>query len=661
MDKKTILGIVVVAVLFLGFAYVNTKQQEKYQQEMAAWQAYQDSVAAASRPAVPAADSVAGGAAESAVAASGETAAPEAEADLAQTVRQRRIAAMGEYLTAAQEAEPEEFTVENEVMTVRFSTRGGQITGVTLKDYTKYAPRGQRDQLIELMDPASARFDMSFYVKNGLNNVKVNTMDYVFRAEPVETAGDARRVTMRLAVAENAWLEYEYLIYNKQAPERDYLVDFNVRLVNMAPQMANQTSIGIDWSNVSYQNEKGFQNENMYTTLAYRFPGESSIEELGMSDGAKSKSVSTAVNWVAFKQQFFSSVFIAPQNVSSANMAFDTAAPGSELLKSFSVQMAVPYSAQVEGYDFAFYFGPNKYAILKKVTDNNGADLHMERLIPLGWGIFGWVNRWCVIPVFDFLRNYIASFGIIILILVILVKLVISPLTYKSYVSMAKMRLIKPQVDELNKKYPKKEDAMKKQQATMELYKKAGINPMGGCIPMLIQMPILIAMFRFFPASIELREQPFLWADDLSSYDSIVNLPFSIPFYGDHVSLFALLMAVSLFGYSYFNYQQTASSQPQMAGMKFMMVYMMPVFMLCWFNDYSSGLCYYYLLFNLLTIAQTFLIRRMVDDGKIHAVMEANANKAKNKKKSKFQLRYEELMRQQEAQSRSGKKGTKRK
>lgn len=656
MDKKTILGIVVVAVLFLGFAYVNTKQQEKYQQEMAAWQAYQDSVAAASRPAVPAADSAAGGAAESAVAASGETAAPEAEADLAQTVRQRRIAAMGEYLTAAQEAEPEEFTVENEVMTVRFSTRGGQITGVTLKDYTKYAPRGQRDQLIELMDPASARFDMSFYVKNGLNNVKVNTMDYVFRAEPVETAGDARRVTMRLAVAENAWLEYEYLIYNKQAPERDYLVDFNVRLVNMAPQMANQTSIGIDWSNVSYQNEKGFQNENMYTTLAYRFPGESSIEELGMSDGAKSKSVSTAVNWVAFKQQFFSSVFIAPQNVSSANMAFDTAAPGSELLKSFSVQMAVPYSAQVEGYDFAFYFGPNKYAILKKVTDNNGADLHMERLIPLGWGIFGWVNRWCVIPVFDFLRNYIGSFGIIILILVILVKLVISPLTYKSYVSMAKMRLIKPQVDEFNKKYPKKEDAMKKQQATMELYKKAGINPMGGCIPMLIQLPILIAMFRFFPASIELREQPFLWADDLSSYDSIVNLPFSIPFYGDHVSLFALLMAVSLFGYSYFNYQQTASSQPQMAGMKFMMVYMMPIMMLLWFNSYSSGLCYYYLLSNLFTIGQTLVIRRIVDDEKIHAVMQANAARKSKGKKSKFQQRYEELMRQQEAQQRAKRK-----
>ena len=648
MDKKTILGIVVVAALFLGFAYFNTKQQEKYQQEMAAYQAYQDSVAAATRPVVPVADSTAVAVSSAVV--------PEAEANAADAVRRQQVAALGEYLAGARDAEAEEFTVENDVMIVTFSTRGGRITGVTLKDYTKYAPRGKRDQLIELMDPASARFDLSFYVKNGLNNVKVNTMDYVFRAQPEQVEGDARRVVMRLPVAADAWLEYEYLIYNKQVPERDYLVDFNVRLVNMAPQMANQASIGIDWSNNSYQNEKGFQNENMYTTISYRFPGESSIEDLGMSEKSKSKSISTSVNWVAFKQQFFSSAFIAPQNVTNANLAFDTAAPGSELLKSFSAQMTVPYTVQTEGYDFAFYFGPNKYAILKKVTAADGEELHMERLIPLGWGIFGWVNRWCVIPVFDFLRNYIASFGIIILILVILVKLVISPLTYKSYVSMAKMRLIKPQVDELNKKYPKKEDAMKKQQATMELYKKAGINPMGGCIPMLIQMPILIAMFRFFPASIELREQPFLWADDLSSYDSIVNLPFSIPFYGDHVSLFALLMAVSLFGYSYSNYQQTASSQPQMAGMKFMMVYMMPIMMLLWFNSYSSGLCYYYLLSNLFTIGQTLLIRRMVDDDKIHAVMQANAAKRSKGKKSKFQQRYEELLRQQEAQQRTKRK-----
>ena len=615
MDKKSIIGIAVVAVLFLGFAYFNSQQQKEYLEQKAAYEAYVDSVAAAARAAAPVADSLASGNGVQA-----EVAAAEAAA----AVRERQVETLGESLTAAREAEAEEFIVENDVMAVLFSTRGGQIKGVTLKDYTQYGPRGKRDRKIEMMDPATARFGLSFYLKNGLKNVPVNTLDYVFTARPVVGEADgAKSVVMRLPVAEGAYLEYRYLIYDTEAPERDYLVDFDVRLVNMAPEMANQTQIQIDWANTTFQNEKGFQNENMYTTLSYRFPDETSIEELGMSEGAKSKNISTQVNWVAFKQQFFSSVFIAPDNVSYANLAFDTAAPESSLLKTFTAQMGVPYTPQTEGYDFAFYFGPNKYSILKKIGEPGGADIYLERLVPLGWGIFGWVNRWCVIPVFDFLRNYIGSFGIIIFILVLLVKLVISPLTYKSYVSMAKMRLVKPQIDELAKKYPKPEDAMKKQQATMELYKKAGINPMGGCIPMLIQMPIL---------------------------------PFSIPFYGDHVSLFALLMAVSLFGYSWFNYQQTASSQPQMAGMKFMMVYMMPIMMLFWFNSYSSGLCYYYLLSNIFTIGQTLVIRRMVDDNKIHAIMQANAAKKSKGKKSKFQQRYEELMRQQEAQQRAKRK-----
>ena len=647
MDKKSIIGIAVVALLFFGFAYLNTQEQKKYQEEMAAWQAYQDSVALATRPVVPAADSVA-------LTAGGQD--PEQAAEAA---RERRVAALGEYLAAARDGEEREFVVENDVMAVTFSTRGGQIRDVLLKDYTKYAPRGERNIPVSLMDPATARFDLSFFVKNGLNNVKVNTMEYVFTPSAVETTADgARAVRMRLPISETAALEYEYLIYDTKTPARDYLVDFDVRLVNMAAEMANQTSIGIDWSNTSYQNERGFKNENMYTTVAYRFPGESSIEELSMSDEERSKEITTSVNWVAFKQHYFSSVFIAPQNLSYADVGFTTAQPGSGYIKDFSARMTVPYTAQTTGYDFAFYFGPNEYSILKKVGDTDAADgdLYLERLIPLGWGIFGWINRWCVIPVFDLLRNYIPSFGIIILILAVLVRLVISPLTYKSYVSMAKMRLIKPQVDELAKKYPKQEDAMKRQQATMELYKKAGINPMGGCIPMLIQMPILIAMFRFFPASIELRGQSFLWAGDLSSYDSVLNLPFSIPFYGDHVSLFALLMALSTFGYSYYSYQQTASSQPQMAGMKFMMLYLMPLMLLFWFNDYSSGLCYYYLLSNLLTIGQTLIIRRMVDDTKIQAIMQANAARKSNGKKSKFQQRYEELLRQQEAQQRAKRK-----
>jgi YidC/Oxa1 family membrane protein insertase len=641
MDKKSLLGIAVIAVLFLGFAYFSGKEQEQYQKELAAYEAYQDSLAAAARAEQPV----------------GQVVADSLATVDTLALRERQVARLGEYLAAARQGEERIITLENDVMTVRFSTRGGQVAGVMLKDYTRYAPRGERNELVELFDPSTASFDLSFYVRNGLNNVEVNTMDYLFEAQPVVRTDDgAQLLTMRLAVAADAWLQYEYRIYDVQTPERDYLVDFDVRLVNMAPQMANQTSIGITWSNSSYQNEKGFKNENMYTTLSYRFPGESSIEDLGMSEKDKSKKVSTAVNWVAFKQQYFSSVFIAPENLSYAEMSFDTAEEGSELLKDFSLQTAVPYTPQTEGYDFSFYFGPNKYAILKKVADAEGESLHLERLIPLGWGIFGWVNRWCVIPVFDFLRNYIPNFGIIILILAVLIKLVISPLTYKSYVSTAKMRVIKPEVDELAKKYPKQEDAMKRQQATMELYRKAGINPMGGCIPMLIQLPILVAMFRFFPASIELRGQSFLWADDLSSYDSVLNLPFSIPFYGDHVSLFALLMAVALFVFSYVNYQQTASSQPQMAGMKFMMVYLMPVMMLLWFNSYASGLCFYYFLSNLITIGQTFFIRRMIDDEKIHAIMKANAAKHNNGKKSRFQQRYEELLRQQEAQQRAKRK-----
>ncbi|WP_302380197.1 membrane protein insertase YidC [uncultured Alistipes sp.] len=654
MDKKSIIGIAVVAVLFLGFAYLNTKEQKKYEQEMAAWQATQDSLAAVNRAAAVAADTTA------VIDPTDSVAVAEAAA----AVRERQVETLGEYLAAAREAAPEEFTVENDVMSVRFSTRGGQVTGVTLKDYRKYAPRKEEGRPVEMMDPETAQFGMTFNVRNGLNNVDVNTLDYVFEADPVTTTPDgAQLVVMRLPVAADASLEYRYLIYDTASPERDYLVDFDVRLVNMAAEMANQTQIRLDWAASTYQNEKGFKNENMYTTVAYRFPGDSSVEELSMREEERSKEVTTSVNWVAFKQQFFSSVFIAPENVSYANMGFTTAQPGSGYVKNFRAQMTVPYTADTEGYDFAFYYGPNKYSILKKVTATEGDDLYMERLIliPLGWGIFGWgifgwVNRWFVIPVFDFLRNYIPSFGIVILILAVLIRLIISPLTYKSYVSMAKMRLIKPQVDELAKKYPKQEDAMKRQQATMELYKKAGINPMGGCIPLLIQMPILIAVFRFFPASIELRDQPFLWADDLSSYDSILNLPFSIPFYGDHISLFALLMAASMFFYSYYNYQQTASTQTQMPGMKFMMVYLMPVMLLLWFNSYASGLCYYYLLSNLLTIGQTLVIRRMVDDSKIQAIMQANAARKSNGKKSKFQQRYEELMRQQEAAQRAKKK-----
>lgn len=637
MDKQTITGIVLMALIFLGFTMYNSKQQEKWQAEQARLEveaARADSIYRAEHPelAEPATETLAEG-------------RPIDSLNL----RSAEVAYYGEQLASALAAPTESYTLENDFLKLTFSNLGAQLTQVELKEYTKYAPtQEERTEPIHMFDPKFSNFDMQFYVKNGYKSVPINTAEFVFTALPVVEREEARELAFRLAVSESAAVDFVYTLYQTTSPERDYLVDFDVRLENMAPVMANQTSLAINWTARSYQNEKGFKNENMYTTVAYRFPGEASIEELGMSEEKKSEEESTQVNWVAFKQQFFSSVMVAYDHFSNAEMGFTTEQPGSGYVKQFSMEATVPYTAQTEALKFGFYYGPNKYAILKKVVDPAGEELHLERMIPLGWGIFGWVNRWFVIPVFDLLRNFNLNFGIIILILAVLVKVIIFPMTYKSYVSMAKMRIIKPEIDLLAQKYPKQEDAMKRQQATMELYKKAGINPMGGCIPMLIQMPIIIAMFRFFPASIELRGQHFLWADDLSSYDSIVDLPFSIPFYGDHVSLFALLMTAALFIFSWINYQQTASSQPQMPGMKFMMLYMMPLMMLFWFNDYASGLCFYYFLANLITIAQTILIRRFVDDSKIQAIMAANAVKRSKQKKSKFQQRYEELMRQQE-------------
>ncbi len=644
MSKNSIIGFVVVGVLFLAFAIFNSNQQKKYEAEVARYQAYQDSVAAANRPTTP----------EFALdMESTDSLSAETLADSMLTLQSLRI---GAELAAAQVAEASTFEVENDLFTVTFSTLGGQITGVTLKDYEKYAPKGEESTPIQLFAPESANFGMSFYITNNTRNIPVHTMEYVFQSEVKDGAEGAKSITMRLGVSQGAWLEYEYTIYNSLAPERDYLIDYNVRFVNMAPIMAQQKSINIDWSNTSYQNEKGFSNENRYTTIAYRLPGEESIEELGMSEEGKDEVAEEPVNWVAFKQQFFSSIIVAHDNFTTANMEYTTDQPESEFIKNFSAQLTVPYSPQQEEYKFSLYFGPNKYSTLKKVVGANQETLSFERLIPLGW--MGFVNRWVVIPVFDFLSKFISSYGLIILILTVLVKLVISPLTYKSYVSMAKMRLLKPQIDALNVKFPKKEDALKRQQATMDIYKKTGVNPAGGCIPMLMQLPIVISLFYFFPASIELRDQPFLWADDLSSYDSILNLPFSIPFYGDHVSLFTLLMAGSLFAVSYISSQQT-SSQPQMAGMKFMTLYMMPVMMLFWFNGNSSGLSYYYFLANIITVGQTLVIRRMIDDTKIQAIMNANASKKSNGKKSKFQARYEELLQQQQQQQQAKNKGKK--
>ena len=621
-NKQSIIGFILIGLVFFGYMLYNNYQMEKYNDQLALEQAV---------------ESVATEASEQLAAVPSDTAV--------QVVAEPKLVENPLIIDAP---EQQEVVLENDYLSITLSSVGGQIVDATLKQHTKFAPKDERTELVKLFEPQSASFDMTFYVKDGLKNVKVESAEHNFTVLPTVITENSQSVTLRLPFKDGASLDFIYTLYNQGDESRDYLVDFDVQFVGLAPLMASQTSVGIDWSNRSYQNERSYKNENMYTSLYYRHPAETGIEDLGVSEGNKSKSVSTSIDWVAFKQQYFTSAII-PQSVefSYADLAYQTLPEKSGYIKEYSMAAAVPYTPQTEGYKFNFYLGPNKFPVLKKLVDAEGNELSLERIIPLGWIFSTYVSRWIVIPLFTFLSKYIESFGLIILILTIIIKLLISPLTYKSYLSTAKMRAVRPELEAINAKYPRQEDAAKKQQATMELYNKAGISPMSGCLPMLIQMPILIAMFRFFPASIELRGKSFLWSDDLSSYDSIVDLPFNIPFYGDHISLFCLLMSIVMFAYSYMNYKQTAASQPQMAGMKFMTVYMMPIMMLFWFNSYSSGLCYYYLLSNIITMLMMFGIRALVDDEKVRASINSKMANTKGKK-SRFQQRYEELLRQQE-------------
>lgn len=611
MNKNTLIGLLVIGVILFGFSWYNNKQYTEKLRE----QQRQDSIALANAPALPSVvDTLAAG--QSGALTPADSSAQAAAPSLLGSVYDAQLKGTEEF-----------HTLENELFRITFSNKGGRIAAVELKDYKKY----NGDPLM-LFTETGSRFNLNLFAPE-----QINTADFYFTKQAVSDTS----IAYRLYADSTSYLEYRYAI----RPD-NYMMGMKVDLSHFKGKIApNQPDVQVGWNIVAPQQEKGFDNENNYTTIAYKYPGETSIEELGMSTGLKEEDVTTKVQWVAFKQQFFSSIVVAQDNFSSADLKFNTFKPTDSNIKDFSASLVLPYTPATAEYNLQFYFGPNKFSVLKKYDD-----LEFQKLVPLGWWIIGWINRYVVIPVFDFLGSYIANFGIVILILTVLIKLLIFPLTYKSYLSTAKMRLLKPDIDKLNEKYPKKEDAMKKQQAMMQLYKAAGVNPMGGCLPLLIQFPILIAMFRFFPASIELRGKSFLWADDLSSYDSIWTFPdgFSIPFYGDHISLFALLMALSLYIVSKINYSQSAGmSNQQMPGMKFMMLYLMPILLLVWFNNYSAGLCYYYLLANIITIGQTYAFRSMVDDKKLHAQMMENTKKPV--KKSKWQMRLEEMQRQQEA------------
>jgi len=515
-------------------------------------------------------------------------------------------------------------TLENNKIELKISPRGGRVFSARIKDFRTH------DSLpLILFSGDSTVFGFNFYTTD---NKAVQTSDLYFtpvsESRSVSVTSDPGSVVLRLMAGDERYIEYKYTL----EPGR-YMVDFDVRFKSMEGIIAsNQNSLTFDWRMYLPQQEKGRQNEEYYTTIKYKYY-QDDVEgiRLRQSKDVEKVDLPTKLSWIAFQDQFFSSVLISRDFFLNGTVVSNKIPEPSKYIRYYTAEVGVPFSPDQEtSIGMKLFYGPNHISTLRK------EGLELERLVFLGKNIIGWINRFMIIPVFNWLEKYIASYGLIILILTILIKIVLFPLTFKSYQSTAKMQVLKPMVDEIGKKFPKQEDAMKKQQATMELYKRAGVSPLGGCLPMLLQMPILFAMFRFFPVSIELRQEHFLWATDLSTFDSILDLPFKIPLYGDHVSLFTLLMTASTILTMKMTGSSPGSDQP---GMK-MMMYMMPVMFMFMLNQFSSGLTYYYFLANILTYLQNIISKRFIDADKVLATLEEN--KKKPLKKSKWQQRLEE-------------------
>ena len=617
MNKNSVIGFILIGVILFGFSWYQSRQyrkQAEYQAQLDSLALVQmqeqmraDSIYRAEHPELYAADSL--GTSASAV-APGHTARPIYK---------------DSSLNVASNADASMHVLSNDKVEVTFTTKGAQPYSVMIKDYMTYDSTA-----LYLIKPDMSEYGVTVYARES-----INTKNFVF---DVAESTDSTLV-MRLPFANGGYIEQKYTLQ-----PGSYMVRNELSFVGMEEVIPrNVTMFDIDWSVVIPRLEKGYNNELQYSKLNYRFPDDKKVHDIGRGRDAD-KRLDARVSWFAFQQQFFSAIMRAENDFASTDLKvkfFEEDDPQRDLMAcSASMRCDLDVNSSKVTVPFEFYFGPNDFKTLKSY------DQKYEKIIPLGGWLVGWISRIAIIPCFDFFGKFISSYGIIILLMTILIKLVVSPLTIKSYISSAKMNVIRPEVDKLNEKYPKQEDALKKQQAMMNLYKRAGINPMGGCLPMLLQFPILFAMFRFFPASIELRQQSFLWADDLSAYDSILDLPFRIPLYGDHVSLFALLMAISMFVYSKMTSSQM-SNDPNIAGMKFMSVWLMPIMMLFICNNLSSGLSYYYLLSNLITMLQTWFVRRfVVDEKKIHAQLAATEGKPLPK--SKWQQRLEEAQKMQE-------------
>lgn len=529
-------------------------------------------------------------------------------------------------------------TLENEVVKLKIANKGGYVVEAVLKNFEKF--KKGSGQLVELIKDNNANLNIQLRTND---NRTLNTKDLYF--EPtLSKVGPDQVLSMKLKAGANEYLEYKYVL-----KPNDYMVGFDLRSQGLNKVLNTAKPLDLEWNLKTFRNERSISYENRYAEIYFEYEGDKT-DYVGQGD--QKEETPEQVNFIAYKQHFFSTILLTDAPFENAKLVSENLVKNEDVdttfTKQFKANVPLAFRSGEIDYKMSWYFGPSDYKTLQSYDKN------IEKIIPLGWGIFGWINKWIFIPLFGFLSTTIGlALGIAIIIFTILIKLAMSPITYKSFLSQAKMKVLRPEITELGEKF--KKDPMKKQQETMKLYNKAGVNPMAGCIPALIQLPFMYASFQFFPSAFELRQKSFLWADDLSSFDEIAKLPFRIPLYGDHISLFPILAAIAIFFYMKMTSgdQQMAAPQqegmPDMAKMMKAMIYISPLMMLIFFNSYGAGLSLYNFISNLITIGIMFVIKNyIVDSDKIHAQIQENKLK-EPKKQSKFQRKLQEVMEQQEA------------
>ncbi|SHE30985.1 protein translocase subunit yidC [Bacteroides faecichinchillae] len=606
MDKNTITGLVLIGILLVGFSFFSRPSKE----EIAAQQKYYDSITLVQQQA--------------------EALKAKTEAALAHEKTAVQADSSSLFFNTMHGTDSK-VIIQNNVAQITFSTKGGRVYSAMLKDYMSQ----DKKTPVILFDGDDASMNFNFYNKQGA----IQTKDCYFEAVNKTDSS----VTMRLAADSASYIDFIYTL-----EPNSYLMNFEIKATGMADKLANTNYIDIDWTQRARQLEKGFTYENRLAELTYKVKGDN-VDNLSAAKDDEKNLESIPIDWIAFKNQFFSSVFIADQDFNKVSVKSKMEQQGSGYIKDYSADMSTFFDpAGKQPTEMYFYFGPNHYKTLKALDKGRDEKWELSRLVYLGWPLIRWINQFITINIFDWLSGWGLSMGIVLLILTIMVKVVVYPATWKTYMSSAKMRVLKPKIDEISKKYPKQEDAMKKQQEVMSLYSQYGVSPMGGCLPMLLQFPVLMALFMFVPSAIELRQQSFLWADDLSTYDAFITFPFNIPFLGNHLSLFCLLMTITnVLNTKYTMSMQDNGAQPQMAAMKWMM-YLMPIMFLFVLNDYPSGLNYYYFISTLISVGTVILLRRTTDETKLLAILEAKKKDPKQMKKTGFAARLEAMQKQQE-------------